>query len=83
MLMNKTLIRKETYVGRVKDMCMDMEDKYVDLSLSLVDSCEHIEEYIKTMLNYSYLIDWKDDWKEWSHEILTENWNEYWSKYNP
>ena len=32
-------------MGRVKDMCMDMEDKYVDLSLSLVDSCEHIEEY--------------------------------------
>ncbi len=70
-------------MGRVKDMCMDMEDKYVDLSLSLVDGCEHIEEYIKTMLNYSHLIDWRDDWKEWSHEILTENWNEYWSKYNP
>ena len=70
-------------MGRVKDMCMDMEDNYVDLSLSLVDGCEHIEEYTKIMSNYSYLIDWRDDWQEWSHEILTDNWNEYWSKYNP
>ena len=69
-------------MGRVKSMCMDMEDKYVDLSLSLEDGCEHIEEYLKRMNEHSELIDWKDDWQEDSHQILTDYWNEYWSKYN-
>ena len=70
-------------MGRVKADCMDMEDKYVGLSIDNVSDCHHIEEYLKKMSNYSYIIDWREDWEEWSHEILTENWNEYWSKYNP
>ena len=70
-------------MGRVKDMCMDMEEKYYSLAIDNVSDCHHIEEYIKKMSAHSHLIDWRDDWKEWSHEILTENWNEYWSKYNP
>ena len=70
-------------MGRVKQMCMDMEDKYVDLSIDNVSNCHHIEEYLKKMEQYSDLIDWKYNWQKESHEILTENWNEYWSKYNP
>lgn len=76
-------MKKRMSMGKVKSMCMDMEDKYVDLSIDNVSDCHHIEEYIKKMSAHSHLIDWRDDWKEWSHEILTENWNEYWSKYNP
>mgnify|MGYP003138252266 CR=1 FL=1 len=34
-------------MGRVKADCMDMEDKYVDLSIDNVSDCEHIEEYLK------------------------------------
>lgn len=70
-------------MGRVKNMCMDMEEKYHALAIDNVSDCEHIEEYLKKMSAYSHLIDWKHDWQKESNEILTENWNEYWSKYNP
>ena len=83
MPMNKTLIRKETYVGRVKADCMDMEEKWHDIATDTVSDCEHIEEYLKKMDQHSELIDWKEGWQKESHEILTENWSEYWSKYNP
>ena len=49
MLMNKTLIRKETYVGRVKADCMDMEEKWNGIAIDTVSDCEHIEEYLKKM----------------------------------
>ena len=70
-------------MGRVKADCMDMEEKWHDIATDTVSDCEHIEEYIEKMSAHSDLIDWKYNWEEWSHEILTENWNEYWSKYNP
>ena len=69
-------------MGRVKDMCIEMEEQYIDLSIDNVSDCEHIEEYLKRMNEHSELIDWKDDWQEDSHQILTDYWNEYWSKYN-
>ncbi len=70
-------------MGRVKEMCMDMEDKYVDLSLDNVNDCEHIEEYFKKVSAHSHFVDWRDDWQEWQPEILTDNCNNNWSKYNP
>jgi len=36
-------------MGRVKSMCMDMEDKYVDLSLDNVNDCEHIESCVEIL----------------------------------
>ena len=69
-------------MGRVKSMCMDMEDKWHDIAYDTVSDCEHIQEYLNKMKQYSDLIDWKYDWQKESHEILTDYWNEYWSKYN-
>ena len=70
-------------MGRVKADCMDMEEKWNGIAIDTVSDCEHVEEYLKKMEQYSDLINWKYNWQKESHEILTENWNEYWSKYNP
>ena len=41
------LMKRKMSMEELKDMCMDMEDKYVDLSIDNVNDCEHIEEYFK------------------------------------
>jgi hypothetical protein len=75
-------MKRSLKMGRVKSMCMDMEDKWHGIAIDIIKDCEHIEEYLKRMNGHSELIDWKDDWQEDSHQILTDYWNEYWSKYN-
>ena len=50
-------------MGRVKSMCMDMEEKWHGIAIDIINDCEHIEEYLKRMNEHSELIDWKDDWQ--------------------
>ena len=69
-------------MGRVKDMCMDMEEKWHGIAIDIIKDCEHIEEYLKRMNGHSELIDWKDDWQGETHEILTYYCNDYYEKYN-
>ena len=67
-------------MSRVSDMTLEFEEKYFTFCEQTVSECESIQEFRLRMHEHFNLVIHKD--QEEIDEIVTDTWNEFWSKYN-
>ena len=66
-------------MGRVKDMCMENEEKFYDLVGDLVRECDSVKECKeKVDLDLVRHLSEKD-----IDDIIFDMWTDYWDKYIP
>ena len=68
-------------MGRVKDMCMDMEERWHGIAIDIINDCEHIEEYRMRMTQHHDLV--KHFSNDEINEIVNSVWNDYWEENRP
>jgi len=69
-------------MGRVKAMIMDQEEKLNEYVWFIVSECETFQEFKQKVWDYIKNNDVVYEHSEFGLEILSDVWNEYWSKYN-
>ena len=67
-------------MGRVKALLMDEEEKFFEICDDTVSECESIQEFRARTYQHFNLVPHMDE--EEMEEIISETWNEFWSKYN-
>ena len=67
-------------MGRVKAMIMDQEEKLNEYVWYIVSECETFEEFRQKV--WDYIKNNDVVYKHSEFGLLSDVWNEYWSKYN-
>ena len=67
-------------MGRVKAMIMDQEEKLNEYVWFIVSECETFEEFRQKV--WDYIKNNDVVYKHSEFGLLSDVWNEYWSKYN-
>ena len=67
-------------MGRVKQMLIEQEEKLYDYVWYIVSECETFEEFRQKVWDYIKNNDVVYEHSEFG--LLSDVWNEYWSKYN-
>lgn len=67
-------------MSKTKNWLMDMEEEFYDLSNKVIGECESYQEFAVKMSKHKDLMLGLYDENE-IYDILSECWNEKWSKY--
>jgi hypothetical protein len=65
-------------MGKMKELVMDMEEKFWDECSDRVGGCERLDDFISEISEHRHLLPLHSD-NEFL-EIITEAWNDYWQE---
>jgi len=66
-------------MGKVKNMMMDMEDKFIEKIDGVIGECETWHEFTTRMESHMHLVDHNP--LDETMDVLTESWSQYWEKH--
>jgi len=66
-------------MGRVKDMCIELEEKFMDKASDIIGECDSYDEFVQGMEQYRDLVSHMGE--EQKHDMLGELWTEKWSQF--
>ena len=63
-------------MGRMKELVMEMEERFWDHAIDLVYECEVVEDFLSEVGEHRHLLPMHSD-SEFT-EVVVDAWNEYW-----
>jgi hypothetical protein len=66
-------------MGKMKALAMDMEEQFIDKCGEIAGECETFAEYVERAVLFDNLVIHLD--KEEVADIISETWDEFWSKH--
>tara|TARA_R100001510_G_C7599674_1_gene166664 strand:+ start:147 stop:350 length:204 start_codon:yes stop_codon:yes gene_type:complete len=66
-------------MGRVKDMCIELEERFMEKASNIIGECDSYDEFIDTMEQHRDLVSHLGENDK--HEMLGDLWSEHWSRF--